>query len=174
MWCFAKISPKISVTSHNLSLVSPNYICPTAPSKELGEAFIIYQPFIIPVARLLSKGGRWHTSYLSCGDISPHDRSSCGKILHDCPVEKILYKRNVKKMWRNSVYNVWCFVLLQNLFFWRFTQYCGEIFAKNWEDIAHIWHASKFSKFCPISKILTHFQNFDPFSKFCPNFKIYP
>ena len=56
--CCAKISQKISVTSHNLSLVSPNYICPTAPSspsKEVDKVFIIYQPFIIPVLKLHSK-----------------------------------------------------------------------------------------------------------------------
>ena len=38
-----------------------------------------------------------------------------------CHVEKILHMRNVKKIWRNDVHNLWCFVtfyvvLLQNLF----------------------------------------------------------
>ena len=82
-----------------------------------------------------------HTSYLSrapravpvekiwsCGEICPYDRWSGGVILHmtDCHVEKDSphekCEENLWKMWRNYVYNVWCFVafyviLLQNLFF---------------------------------------------------------
>ena len=39
---------------------------------------------------------------------SPHDRLSCGKILH---------MRSLKKseMWRNNVYNLWCFVAFYNI-----------------------------------------------------------
>ena len=41
--------------------------------------------------------------FLSCGEISSHDRLSCGEMLHmtDCHVEKALHMRNVKK-----IYNV--------------------------------------------------------------------
>ena len=92
---------------------------------------------------------------LSCGEICPHDRFSCGQILHitDCHVDKFLTWQIVmwKKfstwemwrkfvMWRNNVYNLWCFVafyavLLQNRDLRRFvaisvlsqfTRFCVE------------------------------------------------
>ena len=72
---------------------------------------------------------------LSCGEISPHDRLSCGQILHmtDCPVgknssgknfkwEKFPLMRIVKTsvMWRNNVYNLssifCCFVVKSVIF----------------------------------------------------------
>ena len=67
---------------------------------------------------------------LSCGEICPHDRWSGGVNLH-----MTCGKKSV--MWRNIVYNVWCFVtfyaiLLPNLFFVidnvlsRFTRFCVE------------------------------------------------
>ena len=72
---------------------------------------------------------------LSCGEIWPHDRFSCGQILHiaDRHVDKFLTWQIImwKKfstwemwrkfvMWRNNVSNLWCFVafyavLLQNV-----------------------------------------------------------
>ena len=147
MWCFAKISWKISVTSHNLSLVSPNYICPPAPPKELGKAFIIYQPFIIPVARLLSKGGRGiphveknlHMTdhHVAMWEKSPHGRSSCGKILHmaDCHVEKFLHMRN-GVMWRNNVSKINFFEIYAIL--WRKGKCPTSISSKRLEEICPI------------------------------------
>ena len=55
-------------------------------------------------------------NFLSCGEISSHDRFSCGEILHMtwCYVENALHMRNVKKsvMWRNFLHNWWFFVAL--------------------------------------------------------------
>ena len=92
---------------------------------------------------------------LSCGEIWPHDRFSCGQILHiaDRHVDKFLTWQIImwKKfstwemwrkfvMWRNNVSNLWCFVafyavLLQNRdlrsfvaisVLSRFTRFCVE------------------------------------------------
>ena len=85
---------------------------------------------------------------LSCGEICPHDRLSGGEILHmtDCQVEKfstwqiVMWKKfstwemwRKSEMWRNNVYNLWCFVafyavLSRNLF-------CHNLRAFAWSKI---------------------------------------
>ena len=60
-----------------------------------------------------------------------HHILSRGEILHmtDCHVEKALHMRK-SVMWRNDVYNLWCFVSLNccKILFWRFTLFCGDFF----------------------------------------------
>ena len=98
-------------------------------------------------------GGTRGEKDLSCGETCPHVRFSCGQILHitDCHVDKfstwqivmwkknILHMRNVKTfvMWRNNVYNLWCFVAFNAvLLSWSwFTQFCRDLRAFEWRKI---------------------------------------
>ena len=111
---------------------------------------------------------------LPCGEISPHDIFSLGEILHmtDWHVERfstwqiVMWKKlstwemwRKSVMWRNNVYNLWCFVALNcckisffgdlrcfvDNFLSQFTRFCVE---KNWAkkmcpwrkmDKYHVW-----------------------------------
>ena len=118
---------------------------------------------------------------LSCGEIWPHDRFSCGPILHiaDRHVDKFLTWQIImwKKfstwemwrkfvMWRNNVSNLWCFVafyavLLQNRdlrsfvaisVLLQFTRFCVEKnSAKNYAP----WRKHrKNCECCPVSQLI--------------------
>ena len=57
---------------------------------------------LVPIPHICHRHHRrclWRI-FLPCGEISSHDRLSCGKILHmtDCHVENSLHMRNVKKI----------------------------------------------------------------------------
>ena len=81
-------------------------------------------------------------NFLSCGEISSHDRLSHGEILHmtDCHVEKALHMRNVK-----NICNVEK-VCVQFMFFCHIKMLYNQFFG----DLSYFVEIflSRFTRFC--------------------------